>query len=153
MAFCGKCGSQLRENATFCANCGTPVGAPAAPSQPVAGTPATPPAYVPQRIYAAAPAAPHDSFGAMFDFTFKNSAGMPLVKVLFAITLLLLVVVAVLVIIAAQNQTTIDPIVAIIVVPIVAFLYIMQTRLIMEVCAAVLRMEKHLIEMLQQGRR
>lgn len=32
MAFCSKCGAQVPEGTTFCANCGTPVGGAAAPA-------------------------------------------------------------------------------------------------------------------------
>jgi len=154
MAFCGKCGSQLHDNATFCANCGSPIGAAAAPPQHAGGVPVTPPTYVPQPVYVPAPPPPpHDSFGSLFDVTFKGSAGMPLVRVLFVVTIILAVAAVGFIIYVSQNERTIDPTLALIVIPIVAFLYIMQSRLVMEVCAAVFRMEKHLAEIIQQGRR
>ena len=78
---------------------------------------------------------------------------MPLVRVLFVVTIILAVAAVGFIIYVSQNERTIDPTLALIVIPIVAFLYIMQSRLVMEVCAAVFRMEKHLAEIIQQGRR
>lgn len=155
MAFCGKCGTQLHENATFCANCGTPTGATAAvPPQQPGAAPVAPPAYVPQPMYVPAPPPPpRDSFGALFDVTFKGSAGMSLVKVLFVLAVILAAAVAIFFIYVSQNERTMDPALVLILAPILFLLYVMQTRLVMEVCAAIFRMEKHLAEIIQQGKR
>ena len=157
MAFCGKCGSQLHDNATFCANCGTPTSAAATPPpQQAGGIPvsAQPVMTQPMYMHAAPPPPPSDSFGALFDVTFKGSAGMPLVKVLFVLGIIVAAGVAVLIVYVSQNNpSVIDPTAAIILAPILFLLYVMQTRLMMEVFVAIFRMEKHLSEIIQQGRR
>ena len=60
---------------------------------------------------------------------------------------------ALIVYVSQNNPSVIDPTAAIILAPILFFLYVMQTRLMMEVFVAIFRMEKHLSEIIQQGRR
>lgn len=48
--FCKKCGAQIRQNAKFCAKCGTPV--------PAASTAGSPPASVKPPVAPATPVAP-----------------------------------------------------------------------------------------------
>ncbi|HEY6253979.1 MAG TPA: DUF4282 domain-containing protein [Candidatus Angelobacter sp.] len=164
MAFCGKCGSQLHENATFCASCGTPVSAVTTPTQPAGGTPATPhpfvpqaQPYVPQQMYAPPPPPPpRDSMGSLFDVTFKNEARMPVVKVLFVVSIVLAAAIAIFLIYLSQEGTPpqIDPKTFILIfAPTFFFLYVLQARLILEVCTAAFRMEKYLAEIAQQGKR
>ena len=157
MAFCGKCGSQLHDNATFCANCGSPTSAaPTPPAQQGAGIPVNPQPVMVQPMYMppAPPPSPRDSFGALFDVTFKGSAGMSLVKVFFVLSIIIAAALAIFIIYVSQNEPrAIDPTLGIVLAPIVFLLYVMQSRLTMEVCAAILRMEKHLSEIIQQGRR
>ena len=103
---------------------------------------------------AAPPPPPRDSFGALFDVTFKGSAGMPLVKVFFVLAIIIAAALAIFIIYVSQNKPdAIDPTLAIVLAPILFLLYVMQSRLMMEVCAAIFRMEKHLSEIIQQGKR
>lgn len=156
MAFCGKCGSQLHDNATFCANCGSPTGAAATPPpQQATGIPVNPQPVMNQPMYVpAGPPPSRDSFGALFDVTFKGSAGMPLVKVFFVLSIIIAAAIAIFIIYVSQNKPdAVDPTLAIVLAPILFLLYVMQSRLTMEVCAAILRMEKHLAEIIQQGKR
>ena len=79
---------------------------------------------------------------------------MSLVKVFFVISIIIAAAIAVFIIYVSQNEPrAIDPTLAIILAPILFLLYVMQTRLMMEVCAAIFRMEKHLSEIMQQNRR
>lgn len=159
MAFCGKCGTQLQENATFCANCGTPTGATAAvPSQQPGGAPVTPPQpVVYQQMYVPpAPPPSTDSMGHLFDVTFKSEARMPVVKVLFLVSIIFAGVIAIFLIYLSQEGTppNIDPKTFILIfAPAFFLLYVLQARLVLEVCTAIFRMEKHLAEIIQQGKR
>lgn len=79
---------------------------------------------------------------------------MPLVKVLFVLAIIVAAAIAIFIIYVSQNEPrVIDPTLAIIIAPILFLLYVMQTRLMMEVFVAIFRMEKHLAEIIQQGRR
>lgn len=78
---------------------------------------------------------------------------MPLVKVFFVISIIIAAAIAIFIIYVSQNEPrAIDPTLGIVLAPILFLLYVMQSRLTMEVCAAIFRMEKHLAEIMQQRR-
>ena len=94
--------------------------------------------------------------GHLFDVTFKKEARMPVVKVLFLVSIIFAAVVAIFLIYISQGQAppNIDPRTFILIcAPVFFLLYVLQARLILEVCTAIFRMEKHLAEVIQQGRR
>jgi len=152
MAFCGKCGSQLHENATFCANCGSAVGGAA--ETPAGGTPA-----VTQQAYVA-PAAPahfeqsKGFFGSLFDISFTSFVTGKIIKFLYvlAIIALGLGIVAAAVIYSQQmpSQYAIGIVIA---APIVFFLYLILIRMQLEMIIVIFRMSEHLAEIAEQGRR
>jgi uncharacterized membrane protein YvbJ len=148
MAFCGKCGAQLHENATFCAACGTPTGVQAQSAVAAAAAPA------PAR--AAATVHLEESrgfFSSLFDFSFTSFVTGKLIKVLYVLAMIALVVALVVVVIAAQTQPSPMPIVAIVAAPIVFFLYLILVRVQLEILIVIFRMSEHLAEIAQQGRR
>lgn len=148
MAFCGKCGTQLHENATFCANCGTPTGVsgqpPAAGGAPVVAHPAMPPAATPSRGF----------FGSLFDLSFSNFVTVRVVKVLFVLGIIGVVLGAIFVMASASELrgVQVPPGVIIIAAPIAAFLYILLIRIYMEILTVTFRMAEYLRELVEQGR-
>src|SRR5215472_12588532 len=152
MAFCGKCGSQLPDNATFCASCGSPTSATVAPTQQAGSTPVTPQPVVYQQVYVPPPPPqPTDSMGHLFDVSFKREARMPVVKVLFLVSIIFAGVIAIFLIYISQEGTppNIDPKTFILIfAPTFFLLYVLQARLILEVCTAIFRMEKHWSEII-----
>jgi ribosomal protein L37E len=149
MAFCGKCGAQLHENATFCAACGTPTAVQAQ-------TPVTAAAAAPAPARAATPVHLEESrgfFSWRFDFSFTSFVTGKLIKVLYVLAMIVLVVALVVVVIAAQTQPSPMPIVAIVAAPIVFFLYLILVRVQLEILIVIFRMSEHLAEIAQQGRR
>jgi len=93
---------------------------------------------------------------SLFDVTFKGEARMPVIKVLFVVSIIFAAAVAGFVIYLATGglPPEFDPkVVVLIMAPIFFFLYVLQARLILEVCTAIFRMEKHIVEIVQQGKR
>lgn len=147
MAFCGKCGTQLHENATFCANCGTPTGVSA--QSPAAGG-------APVVAHAAMPAAPPSRgfFGSLFDLSFSDFVTVKVVKVLFVLGIIGVVLGAIFVMVSASELRglQVPPGVIIVAAPIVAFLYILLIRIYMEILTVTFRMAEYLRELVEQGR-
>ena len=147
MAFCGKCGTQLHDNATFCANCGTSTGVSAQP--PASGTPA----IAHTAIVSGAPAS-RGFFGSLFDFSFSSFVTGKLIKVLYVLAIILAALGAVGIIVFANSpMSTMNPVVAIIVAPIIFLLYIILARVQLEILIVIFRMSEHLAEIAEQGRR
>jgi hypothetical protein len=150
MAFCGKCGAQLHEGATFCANCGASTGAsgatgaiaatgvaPALSHPPVAG------GVPPQRGF----------WGSLFDLSFTSFVTIRLIKVLFVLAIIGAAFGAIAVIVYANNPLSPVPgWVGIILAPIVFFLYILIARVYMEIIMVTFRMVEYLRELVEQGR-
>ncbi|HEY6972318.1 MAG TPA: DUF4282 domain-containing protein [Candidatus Angelobacter sp.] len=156
MAFCGKCGSQLHENATFCANCGSAVGGAA--QTPVAAAPVvTPPA--------AAPVVPlhleesKGFFGSLFDISFSSFVTSKIVKFLYVLIIILLVIGAIALIATVLGggsyglNLPFPAPVAVIVIAILFFLYLILARVQLEIIVVIFRMSEHLAEIAEQGRR
>ena len=156
MAFCGKCGSQLHENATFCANCGATVGGPA--QTPAASTPVvTPPVAAP--AVAARLEESKGFFGSLFDISFTSFVTSRIVKFLYVLIIILLVLGAIALIAAvlgggpyAQNLPFPAPL-AVIVIAILFFLYLILARVQLEIITVIFRMSEHLAEIAEQGRK
>ena len=150
MAFCGKCGSQLHENATFCANCGAGVGGAA--QTPAGGTPAVTQTYV-----APAGVVYHDHakgfFGSLFDLSFTSFITSKIIKFLYVLIIILLGLGAIAVIVLAQNQPSPMPILSFIVAPLAFFLYLILARVQLELIIVIFRMSEHLGEIADQGRK
>jgi hypothetical protein len=146
MAFCGKCGTQLHDNATFCANCGAGTGVAAA--SPAAGTPVV----AHPATLAGAPSS-HGFFGALFDLSFTSFVTAKLIKVLFVLAIIVVALAAVGFVVLAQNQPSPAPVVSIIIAPIAFFIYIILVRVQLEILIVIFRMSEHLAEIAQQGRR
>src|SRR5215471_21820754 len=151
MAFCGKCGSQLHENATFCANCGASVGGPA--QTPAVATPV----FTPPPVITAGTPAHYDEakgfFGSLFDFSFSSFVTSRIIKFLYVLGMIVLAVAIIIFVVAAQNQPNPVPLVAIIAAPIVFFLYLILIRVQLEILIVIFRMSEHLSEIAEQGRR
>jgi hypothetical protein len=145
MAFCGKCGAQLHENATFCAACGTPTGVPA---QTPAGT--TPVITHPVGVRLEES---KGFFGSLFDFSFTSFVTGKVIKVLYVLLMIVLVLALVVFVVLTQNQPYPAGIVALIAAPIIFFLYLILIRVYMEILIVIFRMSEHLAEIAQQGRR
>jgi uncharacterized membrane protein YvbJ len=146
MAFCGKCGTQLHDNATFCANCGTSTGVSAQPPASVT------PAITHTAIVSSAPAS-RGFFGSLFDFSFSSFVTGKLIKVLYVLAIIVLAVAAVVLVVAAQSQPSPAPVVSIIVAPIAFLLYVILVRVQLEILIVIFRMSEHMAEIAQQGRR
>lgn len=147
MAFCGKCGAQLHEAATFCANCGASTTASA--QADAGGTPAV-------AHHAAASAVPGQRgfFGSLFDLSFTNFVTMKVIKVLFVLAIIIVAIGAIFAMVSAGNfpGLPVPAAVVVIVVPIVAFLYILVIRVYMEIIMVTFRMVDYLRELVEQGR-
>ena len=144
MAFCGKCGAQLHENATFCAACGTSTGAAATTS--AATTPL---------VTQTATAVPGQRgfFGSLFDLSFTSFVTMKVIKVLFVLAIIGAALVAIsLVAFSNTPYGNLPPVVAIIAAPIVFFVYILLARVWMEILMVTFRIEQYVAEIAQQGR-
>jgi len=150
MAFCGKCGSQLHENATFCANCGAGVGGAA--QTPAGGTPAVTQTYV-----APAGVVYHEHakgfFGSLFDISFTSFITSKIIKFLYVLLMIVLAVAIIVFVVAAQNQQSPVPLLAIIAAPIAFFLYLILIRVQLELIIVIFRMSEHLGEIADQGRK
>jgi hypothetical protein len=147
MAFCGKCGAQLHEGATFCANCGAATSAAAQP--PAAGTPVvTHPGIAggvpPQRGF----------WGSLFDLSFTSFVTVKVVKFLFVLGIICVVIGAIYVMVSAGNIPGLQTPTAVIViaVPILAFLYILLIRIYLEILTVTFRGVEYLRELVEQGR-
>ena len=147
MAFCGKCGTQLHDNATFCANCGTSTSVSAQP--PASGTPA-----IAHPAIVSGATASRGFFGSLFDFSFSSFVTGKLIKVLYVLAIILAALGAVGIIVFANSpMSTMNPVVAIIVAPIIFLLYIILARVQLEILIVIFRMSEHLAEIAEQGRR
>src|SRR5689334_5204784 len=145
MAFCGKCGAQLHENATFCAACGTPTG-DAATTTPGATTP------VATHMATAVPGQ-RGFFGSLFDLSFTSFVTMKVIKVLFVLAIIGAALVAIsLVAFSNTPYGNLPPVVAIILAPILFFVYVLLARVWMEILMVTFRIEQYVAELVQQGR-
>jgi len=140
MAFCGKCGSQLHDNATFCANCGSPTGVAAGTPQAAAAA-----APVPQQVYVAPAAGPHQRgfFSSLFDISFTSFITSKIIKVIYVLLMIVLAIAVVVLVIQAQNMPSPTPILAIVVAPIVFFLYLMLIRMQLEILIVIFRISEN----------
>lgn len=147
MAFCGKCGTQLHENATFCAACGTPVGQ----SGQISGVPAP---VVTSTVSAAVVSTSRGFFGSLFDLSFTNFITTKVIKFLFVLAIILAGLAAIGMIAFSNNPyNNIPPALSIILAPIVFFIYVLLARVWMEIIIVMFRMAEHLAEIAQQGRK
>lgn len=147
MAFCGKCGAQLHENATFCAACGTPAGQPGEPSSVPA------PVVIPTVSAARVPAS-RGFFGSLFDLSFTNFVTTKIIKFLFVLAIILAALVAIGMIAFSNNPySNVPPALVIILAPIVFFVYVLLARVWLEIIMVTFRMAEHLAEIAQQGRK
>jgi uncharacterized membrane protein YvbJ len=146
MAFCGKCGAQLHENATFCANCGTPTSVSAQAS--AGGAP-----VVPQPPMGARTPSSQGFFASLFDFSFSSFVTGKLIKLLYVLAMILVAVATVIVVVQLQNQPNPIPLVSIIAAPIVFFLYLILIRVQLEILIVVFRMYEHVAEIAEQIKR
>jgi Domain of unknown function (DUF4282)/zinc-ribbon domain len=145
MAFCGKCGTQLHENATFCANCGTPTGVSA---QAVAG--GTP--VVTHPIAAGGPPS-RGFFASLFDLSFSNFVTTKLVKVLFVLAIIGAVLEAIAVIVYTNSPVSpVSPVIGIIAAPVIFFVIVLAARVYMEIIMVTFRGVEYLRELVEQGR-
>ena len=147
MAFCGKCGTQMHENATFCAVCGTPAGQ--------AGQPASVPApVVTSTVSAAAVSTSRGFFGSLFDLSFTNFVTTKVIKFLFVLAIILAALAAIGMIAFSNNPySNVPPAFVIIFAPIVFFVYVLLAGVWMEIIIVMFRMAEHLAEIAQQGRK
>lgn len=143
MAFCGKCGAQLHDNATFCAACGTSTG-------PAATT--TPTATMPVVTHTANGPAGRGFFSSLFDFGFTSFVTGKLIKVLYVLAIIVLAVVVIAFVVLAQNQPSPTPMLAIILAPIGFFLELILVRVQLEILIVIFRMYEHVAEIARQGR-
>jgi len=114
MAFCGKCGSQLHDNATFCANCGatTVAAAPGAvATTPVVTIPAAPVRLEESKGF----------FGSLFDLSFTSFVTSKVIKFLYVLSIIVLAIGAVVLVVMAQDQPRPIPVVSILVAPMRSF--------------------------------
>jgi len=86
MAFCGKCGSQLHDNATFCANCGaSTTAAGVTTTTPVVTTPGAPVRLEESKGF----------WGSLFDLSFTSFVTSKVIKFLFVLAIIVLAIGAV----------------------------------------------------------
>lgn len=149
MAFCGKCGAQLHDNATFCANCGASTAAavqsPPAGGAPVATHPVIAAGVPPQRGF----------FGSLFDLSFTSFVTMKVIKVLFVLAIIAAVLATIGIMVSGSNipNLPVPSAVLIIAAPIIGFLYILIARIYMEIIMVTFRIAEYLRELVEQGRR
>jgi len=144
MAFCAKCGSQLAQGAAACSACGAPTGAgaPAAPA---------PARYVP-------PINTQQAAGfisSLFDLSFSNFITTKLIKVLFVISIVVAALESLMfVVYAFQFMGAVAGVLMLLIgAPILFFLGVIYTRVLMEVLIVVFRGSEYLAEIAKQGRR
>ena len=147
MAFCGKCGSQLHDNATFCANCGSPTGVAATTPQAAGTTPAAP-----QHVYVAPGPQQRGFFSSLFDISFTSFITSRIIKVIYVLLMIVLVIAVVVLVVQAQNMPSPAPIVAIIVAPIAFFLYLMLIRVQMEILIVIFRISENVRDIAEELR-
>jgi len=145
MAFCGKCGAQLHEGATFCANCGASTAAAA--QLPAAGTP-----VVTHPLVAGGVPPQRGFWGSLFDLSFTSFVTTKLIKVLFVLAIIGAAIEAIAVVVYANNLPSPAPLIGIIAAPIVFFLIILIGRVELEIIIVIFRGVEHLAELVEQGR-
>jgi hypothetical protein len=150
MAFCGKCGAQLHEGATFCANCGASTGTSGA----TAATAATGVAPAMSHPVIAGGVPPQRGFwGSLFDLSFTSFVTIKLIKVLFVLAIIGSALGAIGVIVYTnQPLSPVPGWVGIILAPVVFFLYILIARVYMEIITVTFRGVEYLRELVEQGR-
>lgn len=140
-----KCGAQLHDGVTFCANCGTSTGvsgptaaagvAPAV-SHPIGGVPQ-------QRGF----------FGSLFDLSFTSFVTTKLIKLLFVLAIIASALGAIgLIVYTNTRLTPIPSWLGIVLAPIAFFLYVLIARVYMEIIMVTFRMVEYLREIAEQGR-
>lgn len=145
MAFCGKCGAQLHEAATFCANCGASTGT----SAQAAAAPA-----LTHTATASGGPGPRGFWGSFFDLSFTNFVTMKVVKVLFVLAIIGAVLGTIFIMVSASELRGLPVPTALIVIlaPIIGLLYLLIARVYMEIITVTFRMVEYLRELVEQGR-
>ena len=160
MAFCSICGTQMADSATFCPGCGRKAegavggGVPAGSARPSAASQSAPPATAAQAMPISADEA-KGFLSALFNLSFTSFVTTKLIKVLFV---LLIVICALMALgIAASgfsHQGTGAGVLSLVIVaPIVFFLGVIYSRVLLEIIIVIFRMAEHLAEIAERGRR
>jgi len=144
MAFCAKCGTQLAAGAAACSACGAPTGV-----APAAAAPAQPRYVPPINTQQAA-----GFLSSLFDLSFTNFITTKLIKVLFVISIVLSALECLmLVAYAFQMMGTFAGILMLLIgAPLVFFVAVIYSRVLMEVLIVIFRCSEYLAEIAKQGR-
>ena len=138
MAFCQRCGAQMNEGATVCAACGQQTGAAAAPP------------YTPLPNTASA----QGFLASLFDMSFTSFVTTKLIKVLYVLGILGAGLMALSIATSGFARGAGTGLLALIIVaPIVFFLCVIYSRVILELIIVVFRVAEHVAEIARQGRR
>jgi Domain of unknown function (DUF4282)/zinc-ribbon domain len=143
MAFCAKCGTQLAAGAAACSACGAATGTGVPPAAP------TPARYIP-------PIDAQQAAGfitSLFDLSFTSFVIPKIIKVLFVIAIVLAACGALFMLVSGFTAGVTTGIAALVLAPIVFFLYVIGARAYMEVLIVIFRAEEYLKEIAKQGRR
>lgn len=159
MAFCSICGTQMADSATFCPGCGRKAegavggGVPAGSARPSAASQSAPATTAAQAMPISADEA-KGFLSALFDLSFTSFVTTKLIKVLFVLLIVICALMALGIAASGFNQGTGTGVLALVIIaPIVFFLGVIYSRVLLEIIIVIFRMAEHLAEIAEQGRR
>jgi hypothetical protein len=148
---CPQCGTPAEPGGRFCRTCGTSLGdAATAPPPPGYGPPVGPapvPAALPPQTGGTG------FFAALFDFSFSEFITTKIIKVLYILAIIAIGLIALGFFIAAASQGGANIVFGLIIAPIFFLLYVILTRVWLEIIIVLFRIAEYTREIAQQGRR
>jgi len=164
---CTSCGMPKDPSAAFCVHCGAPAaasasGAPAPQPPPPPEPPTPPPPPPPTASSAAASSAAQNTvsltqrgfFASLFDVSFTSLVMTKIIRVLYILSMIWIGFYALVFIIAAfHTGETAGLVVLFIIAPAISLLFLIYTRLVLEISIAIFRIMENTSELVAQSRR
>ena len=159
MAFCSVCGTQMADGVAFCPGCGRKAeaaasgGVSAGSAGPSEAYRSAPPATPAQAIPISADEA-KSFLSALFDISFTSFVTTKLIKVLFVLLIVICALMALGIAASGFSRDTGAGVLSLVIVaPIVFFLGVIYSRVLLEIIIVIFRMAEHLAEIAERGRR
>ncbi len=157
--YCASCGQQVVEGAQFCENCGASQSATTTPrrSEQTPGPTWAPgtvaPRMAPGGATTGSSLTQRGFFASLFDLSFTSLVATKVIKFLYVVSLILIVIYAVVLTIAAfRVSSALGAVVLLIGAPLLSLLYIIYTRVLLELFMAIFRIMENTSEIVAQGR-